>query len=48
MARAEEVVDGFYGIEGFGRDFNENGVPVAHGAVPEAGQLEGTQLATLG
>ncbi len=37
---AEEVVDGFDGVEGVGGDFNEDCVPLTHGAVPEAGEFE--------
>ncbi len=46
---AEEVVDRLYGVEGGEGNLNEDGVPVTHGTIPEAGELEGFQLlATLG
>ena len=41
MDGAKEVVDRLYGVECGGGDFDEDGVPVAHRAVPETGQLEG-------
>ena len=42
---AEEVVDGLHGVEGADGHFNEDGVPVGHGAVPQAGELEGAEVA---
>ena len=49
MLRAEEIVDRLHGIERAERHFNEDGVPVAHGAIPEAGEFERQQfLAVLG
>ena len=39
MLLAEEVVDGLDGVEGGDGDLDEEGNPVGHGAVPEAGQL---------
>ena len=44
MLRAQEVVDGFDGVEGRERHFDHDGVPVAHGAVPEAWQLQSLQF----
>ncbi len=45
---AQKVVDRLHGIEGAQRHFHEDGVPVAHGTIPETGQLKSLQLlATL-
>ena len=44
MLFAQQVVDGLHGIEGAERHFHEDGVPVAHGSIPQAGQLQGFQL----
>lgn len=44
VGRTEEIVDGLYRIECRDGHFNEYGVPVAHGAVPQAGELHGTQF----
>ena len=43
MHVAQEVVDGLHGVEGRERHLHEHRVPVAHGAVPQSGQLEGFQ-----
>ena len=49
MLRAEEIVDRLHGIERAEWHFNEDGVPVAHGAIPEAGEFECQQFfAVLG
>lgn len=40
MGGAEEVVDGLDGVECRGGDFDEDCRPVAHGAVPQTGELE--------
>ena len=40
---AEEVVDGLDGVEGGDGDFDKDGGPVAHGAVPQAGEFECAQ-----
>ena len=49
MLRAEEIVDRLHGIERAERHFNEDSVPVAHGAIPEAGEFECQQFfAVLG
>ena len=37
---AEEVVDGFDGVEGGEGDFDEVRVPFGHGSVPESRQFE--------
>ena len=37
--RLQEVVDSFHGVEGFDGHFNEDGNPVGHGTVPEAGKF---------
>ena len=34
VLRAEQIVDGFDGIEGFNRHFYKDGIPVAHRTVP--------------
>ena len=47
MGGTEEVEDDLDGVEGLQGDLNEEGVPVGHGAVPEAGELEGAQGAAL-
>ena len=47
MHGAEQVVDGLHGVERREGNFHEDGVPVAHGAVPEAGELHGAQLAAV-
>ena len=39
MLFAEQVVDGFDGIEGGKRNLDEEGDPVGHGAVPQSGEL---------
>lgn len=36
---AEQVVDGLHGVEGLDGYLGEDGDPVGHGTVPEAGQL---------
>lgn len=40
MLRAQQVEDVFYGVEGTERCFDEYGVPVCHGAVPQTRQFE--------
>ena len=47
MYRAEEVVDCFDGVERGDRHFDENGVPVAHGAVPKSGEFERAEFAAV-
>ena len=36
---AEQVVDGLDGVEGGQGHFDEDGVPVGHGSVPQAGKF---------
>src|SRR5258708_13375680 len=45
VLRAQQVVDRLHGVEGGGRDLDEDGVPLRHRAVPQAGALERTELA---
>ena len=40
MLLAQEVIHGFYGIERAQRNFDKNGVPVAHRTIPQARQLK--------
>ena len=39
MLFAEQVVDGFYGVEGGQGHFDEEGDPVGHGTVPKTGEF---------
>ena len=41
MLRTEEVVHCLHGIECFEWNLDEDGVPIAHGAVPKAGEFKG-------
>ena len=45
MGGAKEVVDGLDGVECRGGDFDEDCRPVAHGAVPQTGELESLKFA---
>ena len=47
MLGAEQVVDGLDGVEGGQGNFNENGVPVTHGAVPQSWKLKGFQFTSV-
>ena len=47
VLRAEKVVHRFHGIERGEGDFYEDGVPVAHCAVPQPGKFEGEEFATV-
>ena len=47
MLWAQQIVDGFDGIEGAQGNLDEEGVPVTHGAVPEAGQFKGLEFAAV-
>ena len=47
MNWAEKVVDGFDGVERGDWHFNEDGVPVAHCAVPKPGKFEGAEFAAM-
>ena len=44
MLRPQQVIDGLHGVEGSEGHFHEDGAPVAHGAVPQTGQLKCLQL----
>ena len=43
----QKVIHRLHWVEGLDGHFDEDGDPVGHGAVPEARQLEGFQLATV-
>ena len=47
MLRTEEVVHCLHGIECFEWNLDEDGVPIAHGAVPKAGEFKGQEFATV-
>ena len=47
MHRLQKVVHGLDGVESLDGHLDEDGDPVGHGAVPEARQLEGSQLMTV-
>ena len=47
MLRTEQVVDGLHGVEGLDGHFYKHRVPVAHGAIPQTGQLKSLQLAAV-
>ena len=47
MHRLQQIVHCLHGVEGLNRYFDEDGDPVGHGAVPEAGQLKGLQLSAV-
>ena len=47
VSGTQEVVHGLDRIEGRGWNFHKDCVPLAHGAVPQAGELEGTQVAAI-
>ncbi len=47
MLISEEIVDGFNGIESLEGNFYEDGGPVAHGTIPEAGKLKSLEFATV-
>ena len=44
MLLTEEVIDGLHRIERAERYFHKDGVPVAHGAVPQTGEFESLQV----
>ena len=44
MRLPQQVINRFYWVERQNRDFDEDGDPVGHGAVPEAGELHGFQV----
>ena len=47
MGVAQQVQHHLHGVEGFDRDLHEEGVPVGHGAVPQAREFERLELASL-
>ena len=47
MRRTEKIQDHLHGIEGLEGHFHEEGVPVAHRAVPQAREFEGLEFAAL-
>lgn len=47
MLFSQQVIDGFNRIKGGQWHFNEDGVPVAHGSVPESGKLESFKFPTV-
>ena len=47
MHRLQQVVHGLYGVECLDGHLDEDGDPVGHGAVPEAGQLQCLQFAAI-
>ena len=47
MLPPQQIIHCLDRVEGFDGDFDEDGVPVAHRAVPEAGQFEGFQFAAV-
>ena len=44
---AEQIVHRLHGVEGLDGHFDEDGDPVGHGAVPEAGQFQSLQLLAI-
>ena len=44
MRLPQQVIYCFHWVERQNRDFDEDGYPVGHGAVPEAGELHGFQV----
>jgi hypothetical protein len=47
MCRSEEVKNNLHRVEGFERNLNEEGVPVAHRTVPETRKFKSLELASL-
>ena len=47
MLPPQQIIHRLDRVEGLDGDFDEDGVPVAHRAVPEAGQFEGLQFAAV-
>lgn len=47
MRLPQQVIHSFYWVECKNRDFDEDGDPVRHGTVPEAGKLHGFQVAAV-
>ena len=44
MCGSKKIQYYFYGVECFYGDFHKEGVPVAHGAVPETGEFQGLKF----
>lgn len=44
MRLSQQVIHSFYWVECKNRDFDEDGDPVGHGTVPEAGEFHGFQV----
>ena len=44
MRLPQQIIHRFYWVECQNRDFDEDGNPVRHGTVPEAGELHGFQV----
>ena len=44
MRLPQQVIDSLHRVERQNRDFDEDGDPVGHGTVPEAGELHGFQV----
>ena len=47
MLLAKEVVDGLHGVERAKGNLYEDGVPVAHGTIPQSGQFESLELLAI-
>ena len=47
MSRSQKVEHDLHRIESLKRNLHETGIPVAHGAVPEARKFESLQLPAL-
>ena len=47
MSLTQQVVDGLDRIESRQGHFHEDGVPVAHGSIPQTGQLQGFELTAI-
>ena len=47
MLRTKQVVDSLNRVEGLDRYLNEDCVPIAHGTIPQAWQLERFQLTAI-
>ena len=44
MFVSQQIVHGFHRIESCDRDFDENGDPFCHGAIPQTGKFEGFEI----
>ena len=47
MSRSQQVENDLHRIERIQRNFHEAGIPVAHRAVPQAGELKSLKLTSL-